>query len=541
MKQLITYFIIMLAFASCISNESTDKRLLLADSLMNEQPDSAYYILKSINTQELSTKADNAFYALLYTQAMYKNLDSIRSDSLINMAVKYYSNNSNQELYTRSLIYKGAAMQDMNMADEALEWYIKAEECADSLDYMNKGIANLRMATLYSENYIGNNEDIEKYKRALHNFTKAKNQRYCLMCISSIGGQYRKSNIDSAYHYLKRSIELSKKINEPFLHYRSVAMLTRAYESDSLYEKSKNLAVSYINDNYNYIDDNIYYDIASSYAMLNMPDSAEFYFNKTATEPNNEQLKVIRLMTLSQIFVSKNNYKKAYYYNTLAENVSIKIEHNSLRNDLKKIETLYNQTKHEKFKINAKNEKLRLYMLILTSVTVLLIIILIIVVLYTKNKVKLKEANSLIHMLQQEKEIGNDRQFKMKILAENHMDLMKQLVDCAYKYGEHPDKFIEQFNTIIKKGQPQSAFWESMYIYLNDNYNNIIDNIRKEYSILKEDEIRIIAMICCKYTSLEMSVYMGYPNNTYIYKKKKLISKKMNLSQNLDDFLSNNG
>ena len=44
-------------------------------------------------------------------------------------------------------------------------------------------------------------------------------------------------------------------------------------------------------------------------------------------------------------------------------------------------------------------------------------------------------------------------------------------------------------------------------------------------------------MLCCGYSALEISLYLGYVNNTYIYKKKKLIAKKLALSTSLDEFL----
>ena len=99
----------MMLLAGC--GRSVDSRLSLADSLIDDQADSAFVVLKEINADELTSTSDKAYYALLYTQAQYKNFDSIPNDSLINIALHHYSDNHNRELYTRALIYKGAVMQ----------------------------------------------------------------------------------------------------------------------------------------------------------------------------------------------------------------------------------------------------------------------------------------------------------------------------------------------------------------------------------------------------------------------------------------------
>ena len=120
---------ILLSSIGCESH-NIDARLALADSLIVDHADSAYTVLKAIDSEELLSESDRAFYALLFTQAQYKNVDSIGSDSLINIALDYYKDNHNREHYTRTLIYKGAVMEELGNPEEALEWYLSAENNA---------------------------------------------------------------------------------------------------------------------------------------------------------------------------------------------------------------------------------------------------------------------------------------------------------------------------------------------------------------------------------------------------------------------------
>ena len=115
---------LMACFMSC--GRSVDKRLVLADTLMWTNPDSSLSILEAINRDSLQGEENQAYYALLLTQAQFRCNIPLTSDTLINKAVDYYNDNHNREHYTRSLLYKGGAYEDMGNPVEAMKWYKQA-------------------------------------------------------------------------------------------------------------------------------------------------------------------------------------------------------------------------------------------------------------------------------------------------------------------------------------------------------------------------------------------------------------------------------
>lgn len=186
--------------AGC-GNSGYDRRLVDADSLMAVSPDSARAVLRAIDADRLS-RADSAYHALLSTQAAYKCFDSIPSTATIDRAVDYFSSGSDREKLTRSLIYKGAVLSELNRKTEAMELYKQAEEAASPTDYANLGYINLRMASLYHESYAENEIDIDKYKKAYKYYKIIDDSVYQLKCLNNIGLIYRTCNIDSAYYYI---------------------------------------------------------------------------------------------------------------------------------------------------------------------------------------------------------------------------------------------------------------------------------------------------------------------------------------------------
>ncbi|MCH4156422.1 MAG: hypothetical protein LKF31_08970, partial [Muribaculaceae bacterium] len=421
MKKTVFLFIAALLLLTCCTRGRYSARLVAADSLMNAHPDSAYAILKSISSDTLPSKADRAYYALLFTQAMYKNYDTIRSDSLINIAVNFFSDNHDREKYTRSLIYKGAALNDMGDFLGAMHSYKAAEANADSTDYENKGQVNLRMAELYKDMEFDNNISLEKYKKSLLNFEKSGNKKYQQKCLNTIGCIYRAYPIDSAYKYLFHALKLSKELGDSSAIYMNISSLARAYWADSMYEKCKDYAVFAIKNGKQYMtDQDCYYDAAYSYAKLGKIDSAEYYFNQIKVGKTIEDI-VSCEYTLMQILRAKGDYKSALEHYLKSESMLNSFTHNTVHSQLLFFERQYDNQKNELEKAKSSKEKV----LIIASSIILLLIAWIIIV---RKRAQMRNYQELITRLQEEKSESKisllqniDKESKLQSILQNQI------------------------------------------------------------------------------------------------------------------------
>ena len=79
--------LLLLGITGCRKHYPVAEKLLQAEAVMNEHPDSALNLLKGIEQPELQTREHHARYALLYSQALDKNYIDLTNDSLINIAV----------------------------------------------------------------------------------------------------------------------------------------------------------------------------------------------------------------------------------------------------------------------------------------------------------------------------------------------------------------------------------------------------------------------------------------------------------------------
>ncbi len=128
--------------AGCI-RESGHSQLLVAEAVMEEDADSAYSILTSIDTTQMRSPADRALYALLLTQASYKTYRDIYSDSLITPAINYFTETGDEVRLLKALYYRGRIHYYTKN-------YIKAiADGLESIELANKNSDNLFIARGY--------------------------------------------------------------------------------------------------------------------------------------------------------------------------------------------------------------------------------------------------------------------------------------------------------------------------------------------------------------------------------------------------------
>ena len=533
---------VCVGLAGCGGSHEVDARLALADSLIVDHADSAYTVLKAIDSEGLLSESDRAFYALLYTQAQYKNVDSIGSDSLINIALDYYKDNHNREHYTRTLIYKGAVMEELGNPEEALEWYLSAENNAAPDDYLNLGQANLRMSVLYSTHYIGDGLDLEKDRAALHYFRLAGNKRYELMCLSSLGGGFRIYNMDSAYYYLDKALELAEEMGNEGEFYSCTEMKVRGMLEDSLHHEAKTLALDYLNTKgTEYVDDDLYYDLANAYIGLGNADSAQYYFNKTAENPQNENLIVIRLICLEKLSQLCKDKSLSYDLNIKSDKIADNIIYSKNTNELIKREQLFNKN----IQINHIKNKNNIILFILSTLLILSIFI------YINKRVshgkRVKEYKKIIQDLQcfceenqKYYELQNNTcNLNVVHIVTNYIQFVNELKVCIKNFEQTPKTLVRKVNNILKSVQDnKNNIGEQIQEIVNAGNDNILKRINLEYKQLTSKDLSLIAMIYCGFSSVTIGACLGYTHEKSIYQRKKQIAQKMEIDVNLDDFVA---
>ena len=200
----------------CGGSPRYDARLVAADSLMHDLPDSALALVQAVDTASLPHEGDRAYRDLLLTQARYRCYITATSDSAINRALTYYrQHDGEREKLTRAYIYKGAVMEELGHPDSAMLYYKHAEATAAPTDYFNLGYSNMRIAQLYQSLYTNDSAAFVRMKQADHYFFLINDTSYLITTSGTIGAFLCQSDKDSACIYLEKAISLANAINSP--------------------------------------------------------------------------------------------------------------------------------------------------------------------------------------------------------------------------------------------------------------------------------------------------------------------------------------
>ena len=196
---------------SCVNDWGISFSLDMAEKVIHAHPDSALIILQKIDKLQIPTRALQARYALLYTQALDKNYLPLSGDSLINIAIDYYSHKKDYRRLGWAYLYQGNVYVEIDSITQAMNAYIKAEEMLQSVqdDYL-LGLITNNIAELYLEerNY---ERALILFRQSLSAFQRVENRKNEGYILSQIGDLHyiAGSHIDSVLYYDDKAIEIA--------------------------------------------------------------------------------------------------------------------------------------------------------------------------------------------------------------------------------------------------------------------------------------------------------------------------------------------
>lgn len=530
-----SFILLTVLVAGC--SHTADRRLVLADTLMWTAPDSSLAILNDINRDSLTSKEDLAYHALLLTQAQFRCNGNCSSDSLINFALDFYSDNHNRERYTRSLIYKGAYYEERNRPVEAIKWYKHAEINADSTDYRNLAQINMRMGVLYYENYASNNLDLERFKRAYYFYEKLDDKHNVVSSLLMSGNVLRISNTKEADSCYEQAQSIALGLKDTLSLYSILLNKAILCLNDSSYQEAKVNMIKAFSLNTNSIENYHYFIISQAYAKLGLVDSAVFYLAKGEKLSLTSYDSLMRYKTLKDISVAKGDYVKANQYDRFYYRLSDSLEHNNEKYSLIKLETDFNTN-------NATNKSKRISFLnktIYYLISLFLIVLSIFILCYIKKK---KDYKRLISDLRNENFSKYEELMKYVSEFDNHFGNTMSLKLKAFEdimsgaYHEQEDYLSTQVaHKITPIPDSDKTFWNGLLSYLNLEYDNVMDNIRNEYPKLTDSDANFIALMCCGFSDTAIAVCKNYRNTHTVRARKQKIKTKMGLKESLMDFV----
>lgn len=438
-------FFFILSFLAVSCHRDTDALNMTfskVEKCMDLCPDSALNLLKGIPEPEKLWGESQATYALLMTQAMDKNYMKFSSDSLIALALNYYTiTQTSPIMYAKALFYHGRVMLELDKEEEALKSFLAAKDVYERTK-------DHKMLALILEEIGMINRRQELFDDALSNFREAldthirlKDSLGIISVSQNIARVYLfKSQWDSCSYYYNNALEIAVKKNlseisilhELGILYRSMQELSEAeryflaaYEKETDEEKKymECLSLGYL------------------YMQMGQTENARKYL-KMSAKSSKAYTQISAFDCLYFLEKDIDNFEEAIVYHELADSITNAMEE---LNSRELIASLQKKYENEKLQNDNLHMKVRYTNFMLWGMIAFLIVVACMCYYYYKNrnnKKKIAEIESQIRENEEEieryqQEIEDIQISKDQVLKENLM-----LEENRTKVGELNGKII---------------------------------------------------------------------------------------------------
>lgn len=260
--------------------------MVMIDSIMWDHPDSALTLLEKMPKPSPSDKLNDATWCLLYTQAQDKTYKKHTSDSLINIALRYFDPREDGRRKAQAWFYKGTVCRDLSRLEDATACYVKAKDLIESVD--DPLFASLICQTLgrvYREQHVYD-KAFELFREAVSYVTQVPRRDDWSHAYSELGRTFAEcKQLDSARYYFECSLENGVLIDDLKTQSMAIGELGIVCQVEGDYEKAleyakKELVLNLLLGN----DRNIpqsKYGLGGVYYYMNELDSAKKYFQES--------------------------------------------------------------------------------------------------------------------------------------------------------------------------------------------------------------------------------------------------------------------
>lgn len=274
----ILFTLLLLLTLSACKNQQVEAMLDQAESVMQERPVEALSVLRTIDATQLHARSQEARYAMLYTQAEYKNYIDTRNDSLIRIAYDYYVTDLQGTDHDRMLsaLMLGHIQKYRGQLNEAMFTFQRALAFGNNTDdYFMIGQVYANLASLCTQ--VFDADQIKYSQLAYDSYKKAGAEHYATdALLQQAVAHYMMNNIDQSKVLMdsvisiatiqRDSTELIKVLSKVIYPY---IKLGKIEEADQMANQLKQLGVKMGKEEFG--------QMAAIYAGMGHLDSARYY------------------------------------------------------------------------------------------------------------------------------------------------------------------------------------------------------------------------------------------------------------------------
>lgn len=514
---------------SCRRDTSVSPHLLQAEALMDSAPDSALNILNATDTNLLVTPADRALHTLLLTQARYKTDIPSTDTAPIQAAADYFRSSSDHHHLMLSLYYLGEILRQASKYDEALKNLLEADKLATELEnWFYLGLIDRGISATYCDVYLSD-MCLSYSQQAVSAFEKSGNKEYWNYERINLATSYMMTGeCDRALNIIDSVVDMAQTMSDSItisdaiasrgyirLHKRDwargIADLQAAEHSRTQQEAARDKQAM------------IY-----AYTQLGKLLEADSVYKLLPSEQSDI------FITLHQYHASHKDYEAAY--KTIQRQC---LKQDSLvrtltRQKVASASESFNRLQLDKERLIAKNQKLRLSLILLITIcaTCLIVGYLIFKKRMSDRKTAsvLRDYELLSNELNNVTAIYNKNTFttqNWRGLFKRQFSMLDQL--CA-EYYESPTpnktaKLAKKIENTILQLKTDPGFVKGVFSDINLYNDNLIRDLQESIDTLTPAEYTLLALLCSGLSNQAISIILSIDLAPLYVRKSRLKTK----------------
>ena len=475
--------------ASCVS--VVQRQMNEIDYNLNDAPERALAEIQGIKESQLTRRKDLAYYALLKSAALDKNYIDVTSDSLINIAVDYYSGRSCSSKRMRSLYYQGLIRANAQRYSSAISSFEAAKNDAlDIGDLRFLGLINRNLANIF--NSTSNYPEALKYTRlAIDAFNRNGDSLYTDYARYSLAVVY----LNEGHHIDSCRLLLNSILNREDLKPLHAEANLRYARTCVILKDSLQRAVELFRESPRYlfhIQDYSYCALAHAY--LRQRDSSISWiregYNADTTQLGRASLDAL----LYQIDSLDGNYLSALQ----------KIRHAMIQQDLRTRNILKQslsiaQKEYYKQESEIREERLQRQHTIIVGGIIVFILLLSLALLIMKRRMEAVESIQKEQMARLAVDNIYTQREKGQLVGTLFIERLSKLAGLSTLYytavtKEEKEALFGQFKRTAKELKESKSLFDTLESELNQHCSGIMDKLRAEIPQIKGQNRKIIAL-----------------------------------------------
>ncbi len=534
-KYIILFSLFLFSFVLQANNKIDSLQALLYDDDLNQKeitnvlmdigieysnkenyPQAIFYLKKALKKAEQSSDKTKLGSMYNHLGVLYQRINDYNNSLIYYLeALKYLDEDGYEIQEVSTLMNIGVLYSDIGELDNALKFLNKA----DSLHIEYKEITTVEIVTNLGLVYslLGSYEKgIHYYNKALQLISPENDSISLARLYNNIGVVYEKQEkYSDALDLYNDALQIYKSLNLKVgigITLMNIGFINYTQGDYNLAIESTNNALIYLK------------ELGYNKAIINSYDQ------------------------LSEIYAKKNDYKKAYNYKVLRNEISDTLFSPELSTKLAELQTKYEIEKiEEKNKLEIKileKDKTLINYRWAVIVGVLVIVLIVFGWLYNrrlnqKKIVDIKYEKTNIEKLR----LSDELDFKNKELTSYTLHFIqknKMLTDIEEKLrvtqnssAQEKNIYIQELLSLIKSSSDFDKDWEDFKMIFEQVNNDFYRTLQNRFPKLTPNELNLCALFKINLSSKEIAVMMGispHGINTARYR----LRKKMELSKDED-------